>query len=302
MPTASTDAGLRRRTPLPDSGSTPSPPEEHPPSTSQQAVAFKPDVRVRMTVLRDYISIFRSRYMDSFFGLACVALVCQLTLVMWRGLGAVEPGLLHYPHSSVRTAEGFTHAAEDYARVAGRAVREASKTAGGLSVLDACGLVYRELGWAWPLAMAAAVAYLLRRRSTVYLLDFALWEPPEEWKVSQVRLWLHTARRWPARRMAAVEYTQTLTLVSRLNQAELISLVKDIGQARASFEDSDVTFMQKVLSNSGTGDKTAWPPGITRCRDPDARQDESMVTARQVRFLKYMSIYIHMYICIYIYI
>ena len=38
--------------------------------------------------------------------------------------------------------------------------------------------------------------------------------------------------------------------------------------------------MEKVLSNSGTGDKTAWPPGIVRCLDPALSQDESLACAR----------------------
>lgn len=234
--------GLRRRGASPER--TRAEPADHAPSattTAEKAVAYKPDVRVRMTVLRDYISIFRSRYMDSFFGLACAALACQLVLVLWRGLGVVEPELLMLPNGTV------VHV-EDYVRVAERAMRGVSRAAGDLRVVDACRLAYHELGWLWPLSLLTGLAYLLRRKSAVYLLDFSLFEPPEEWKVSQ---------------------------------AELMALLRSIGEARGSYDESDLAFMEKVLGNSGTGDKTAWPPGIVRCADPNARQEESMQAARQ---------------------
>lgn len=234
--------GLRRRGASPER--TRAEPADHAPSattTAEKAVAYKPDVRVRMTVLRDYISIFRSRYMDSFFGLACAALACQLVLVVWRGLGVVEPELLMLPNGTV------VHV-EDYVRVAERAMRGVSRAAGDLRVVDACRLAYHELGWLWPLSLLTGLAYLLRRKSAVYLLDFSLFEPPEEWKVSQ---------------------------------AELMALLRSIGEARGSYDESDLAFMEKVLGNSGTGDKTAWPPGIVRCADPNARQEESMQAARQ---------------------
>jgi len=99
--------GLRRRGASPER--THAEPADHAPSattTAEKAVAYKPDVRVRMTVLRDYISIFRSRYMDSFFGLACAALACQLVLVAWRGLGVVEPELCAETFSQYAFREG----------------------------------------------------------------------------------------------------------------------------------------------------------------------------------------------------
>jgi hypothetical protein len=234
--------GLRRRGTSPErTRAEPANPAPLPTTTAEKAVAYKPDVRVRMTVLRDYISIFRSRYMDSFFGLACAALACQLALVVWRGLGVVEPELLMLPNGTVLHVE-------DYARVAERAMRGVSRAASDLRVSDACQLAYHGLGWLWPLSLLTVLAYLLRRKSAVYLLDFALFEPPDEWKVSQ---------------------------------AELMELLRKIGEARGSYDESDLAFMEKVLGNSGTGDKTAWPPGIVRCFDPNLRQDESMETARE---------------------
>jgi predicted naringenin-chalcone synthase len=37
----------------------------------------------------------------------------------------------------------------------------------------------------------------------------------------------------------------------------------------------------QVLSNSGTGERTAWPPGIVQCKDPKVRQDWSMQATRE---------------------
>lgn len=237
LPADRMNDGLHRRV-----GFSPAAGHRQPPSltTGQKAVAYKPDIRIRMTALRDYISIFRSRYMDSLFGLACAVLAYQLAAVLFRGLQVVEPELLQLPNNTVL-------AAENYARVAGRAVRDASRAAGDLRVLDACRLAYDELGWLWLPVLLVGLAYVLRRKSTVYLLDFTLFEPPEEWKVSQ---------------------------------EELISLVRRIGHAKCSFNEEDLAFMEKVLSNSGTGDKTAWPPGIVRCLDPALSQDESLACAR----------------------
>merc|ERR1719310_2209956 len=39
--------------------------------------------------------------------------------------------------------------------------------------------------------------------------------------------------------------------------------------------------MSKVLSSSGTGDATAWPPGILKCLDETQRQDQSMASTRE---------------------
>ena len=48
------------------------------------------------------------------------------------------------------------------------------------------------------------------------------------------------------------------------------------------FTEADVAFMAKVLANSGTGDATAWPPGIVRLLDaqPGSLADETMAACR----------------------
>ena len=46
------------------------------------------------------------------------------------------------------------------------------------------------------------------------------------------------------------------------------------------FEEADVAFMSRLLEKSGTGEATAWPPGILRCRRRGEAQDKSMAAAR----------------------
>ena len=171
--------------------------------------------------------------MDSVFWITCFALACQFAVVTYRNVGPVQP--------EVETPKA-------YAKAAGKAVEEAAKAAAALRVGDAAlACLNYPGGWMWPLAVAALVTYLLRRKSTVYLLDFSLFEPPEEWKKSQ---------------------------------AELVQLMNNIGRSMKSYEEPDLEFMAKVLGNSGTGDATAWPPGILQCEDPTKQQDQTMVAAR----------------------
>lgn len=226
------DEGLRRRG-APNESSERASRASSPKTTAQRAVAYKPDIRVRLTVLRDWWSVFRSRYMDSVFWITCFALACQFAVVTYRNVGPVQP--------EVETPKA-------YAKAAGKAVEEAAKAAAALRVGDAAlACLNYPGGWMWPLAVAALVTYLLRRKSTVYLLDFSLFEPPEEWKKSQ---------------------------------AELVQLMNNIGRSMKSYEEPDLEFMAKVLGNSGTGDATAWPPGILQCEDPTKQQDQTMVAAR----------------------
>ena len=78
------------------------------------------------------------------------------------------------------------------------------------------------------------VSFLTRKR--VYLLDFAVFDAPEEWKVS------HKDIGKIIRNLAAHRKRLGLSHHSEL----------------------DAQFQQKVLANSGTGDATAWPPAIVQ--------------------------------------
>ena len=52
-----------------------------------------------------------------------------------------------------------------------------------LRVADALWLTFRELGWIGPAVLVTLASWLLRRHRAVYLLDFALFDPPMEWQV-----------------------------------------------------------------------------------------------------------------------
>jgi 3-ketoacyl-CoA synthase len=69
--------------------------------------------------------------------------------------------------------------------------------------------------------------YLTHREKALYLLDFATFEAPEEWKLSPEQL-----------------------LQAMKNQE--------------CFEEDSMEFMERMLKQSGVGPATAWPPGIVR--------------------------------------
>lgn len=100
--------------------------------------------------------------------------------------------------------------------------------------------------WTWVLIVVAVVgcswAGWAGLTSHVYLLDFAVFEPPDEWKVSQKDIGkiLHN--------LALHRKQRGLSHHSEL----------------------DIQFQQRVLSNSGTGEATAWPPAIVQYKDKDS--------------------------------
>lgn len=84
------------------------------------------------------------------------------------------------------------------------------------------------LGWKTVLVLAISLWYLLHREKPVYLLDFATFEPPEDWKVSPEQL-------------------------------------LDIMRFQDCFSEDSIGFLDRMLKHSGCGPSTAWPPGIVRC-------------------------------------
>ena len=78
------------------------------------------------------------------------------------------------------------------------------------------------------------VTFLTRKH--VYLLDFAVFEAPDNWKVSH---------------------------------KDIGKIIRNLSSERkrrglAHHSELDAQFQQKILSNSGTGDATAWPPAIVQ--------------------------------------
>ena len=120
-----------------------------------------------------------------------------------------------------------------------------------VAIADACRMAYGELVWIAPTFLFMVGALLLRRGRSVYLLDFATFTPPADWQVSH---------------------------------EQLLQAVRNVSAYRAregmcSNTEDDVAFQAKVLANSGTGQATAWPPGILRClgegTDPDLTLEET---------------------------
>lgn len=183
-----------------------------PQSTTQtKAKAFEPGaIRVRFSALKDILFVLRLRYMATIFHLSSFALGVQVLMWMYSKPDLVQ----HIPKETVS---------------------------------DACSRLYAELQGLWPLAALVACSFFLRRDRSVYLLDFTLFDPPDEWRTSR---------------------------------EGILQMLRNLGKVHSSFGEAELEFMSKVLNNSGTGEATAWPPGIVRCRDSDVPQDQSMQAAR----------------------
>jgi len=88
-------------------------------------------------------------------------------------------------------------------------------------------------------------AYLMRRQKPVYLLGFATFKAPESWKCSHED-------------------------------------IMEIMRRQGCFNEQSLQFTQRILERSGTGQATAWPPGIIRClREKGVNSDRSIETSRK---------------------
>jgi hypothetical protein len=92
------------------------------------------------------------------------------------------------------------------------------------------------------LITAILLWYLGTREKTVYLIDFATFEPPADWKFSP---------------------------------AQILEMMR----LQGVFTDESMAFQERMLNQSGCGPLTAWPPGISRCLDGLPR-DSSAEAAR----------------------
>jgi len=117
----------------------------------------------------------------------------------------------------------------------------------GADVLATASAAPAHLAQHWYLYTIAGVALLLLLNATrpaVYLMDFAVYQPPAEWKVSQ---------------------------------QDCVDLMRKYG----CYTDESLSFMERILKRSGTGEATHWPPGTSGLlRDPTAKLDVSMQAAR----------------------
>jgi hypothetical protein len=101
----------------------------------------------------------------------------------------------------------------------------------------------RDLVMESVILVVVLALYFSRRQKEVYLVDFVCFEPPENWKLSP---------------------------------EQLLTIMKSIGV----FTDESLSFLERLLQQSGCGPATAWPPGIVRCLE-GLPQDRSVESARR---------------------
>lgn len=99
-----------------------------------------------------------------------------------------------------------------------------------ISTIELTRPVVFGLGWKSMILLALVLWYINYREKSVYLLDFATFEPPEDWRVSPE------------------QFVQIL-------------------RSQGDYTEESIAFQERMLHQSGCGPKTAWPPGILRCLD-----------------------------------
>jgi 3-ketoacyl-CoA synthase len=87
-------------------------------------------------------------------------------------------------------------------------------------------------------------AWIMRMDNPIYLLSFATFKAPDSWQCS---------------------HTDIVEMMRR----------------QACFTDDSLKFMERILERSGTGQATAWPPGITQCLKTNGKADRSMNASRE---------------------
>jgi predicted naringenin-chalcone synthase len=89
-----------------------------------------------------------------------------------------------------------------------------------------------------------AIYYLARMDNPIYMIDFTTFEPPCSWKRSK---------------------------------AEIMEMMKRQGV----FTEDSLDFMKRILDRSGTGEATAWPPGIVQTlEEADKKMNVSVQASR----------------------
>ena len=101
-----------------------------------------------------------------------------------------------------------------------------------------------DMSWRSTLLGLCLIWYLMRHHHPVYLVDFVTFEPPDSW---------------------CLTHEQLITCMRR----------------QRCFTEESILFLKRILDNSGTGQRTAWPPGITQClHNESIIADKSVEAAR----------------------
>ena len=94
-------------------------------------------------------------------------------------------------------------------------------------------------------AILVVTAFYMNRQNPVYLMSFTTFQAPDSWKCSHQD-------------------------------------IVEIMRRQKCFTPTSIEFMERILERSGTGNATAWPPGITQClHSPDTMADRSMMASRK---------------------
>jgi len=88
------------------------------------------------------------------------------------------------------------------------------------------------------------MAWIITMDSPVYLQSFATFKAPESWKVSH---------------------------------AQIIEMMR----RQKCFTQDSIDFMERLIARSGTGQNTAWPPGIVQCLTDGKSTDRSIEASRK---------------------
>lgn len=114
-----------------------------------------------------------------------------------------------------------------------------------LEVLRSLPPALLDMSWRSTLLGLCLVWYLARHHHPVYLVDFVTFEPPDSWRLT---------------------HEQLMTCMRR----------------QRCFTEESISFLKRILDKSGTGQRTAWPPGITQCLNSEsATADQSVEAARK---------------------
>merc|ERR1712196_305441 len=104
--------------------------------------------------------------------------------------------------------------------------------------------LYLAVGWKLIFLTSMIAIYFIYSQTPVYLLDFAVFQCPEEWQVS---------------------HKQILDITKRSGQK--------LNPDKPEFTEETLDFLERLQSRSATSQKTHWPPGLTKL-------DPSMANAR----------------------
>lgn len=89
------------------------------------------------------------------------------------------------------------------------------------------------------------IVWWIRRNNPIYLLSFATFKAPDSWKCSH---------------------------------KDIVEMMR----RQDCFTEESLNFMTRILERSGTGQATAWPPGITKClKEKGVHADRSMEASRE---------------------